>query len=271
MSRLVLANLTVRYAELTAVDAASLTVEPGEVVGLVGESGSGKSTLARAIVGLAPISAGIVEIGGVRVDNARRRQRASAMRSVQMIFQDPTSALDPRFTITQCIAEAFQGEGFNSGSASRKGRVTELLEKVALDPAVAHLKPTQLSGGQRQRVAIARALAGNPGILIADEVTASLDVSVQAIVLNLLRGIQREQGLTMLFISHNLAVVRYMSDHIAVMYQGRIVERGATDEIISNPQHPYTQTLLEAVPKPGHLLAALPKSEEDTFPRERLV
>jgi peptide/nickel transport system ATP-binding protein len=167
-----------------------------------------------------------------------------------MVFQDPRSSLDPRLTVGQSIAEGIEGRGAGWGAAGST-RVRELLELVSLDPSLAGARPNQLSGGQRQRVAIARALAAEPEVLIADEVTASLDVSVQAVVLNLLRRLQRELGLTMLFISHNLAVVRYMCDDLLVMFDGRIVERGPVEGVIEDPQHPYTRSLLAAIPEIG--------------------
>jgi peptide/nickel transport system ATP-binding protein len=269
MNSLSVSDLTVRYGDLTAVEAVSLAVEPGAVMGIVGESGSGKSTLARAIVGLAKCSGGNVEVGGIDVQHLSRKQRALTMRRVQMVFQDPKSALDPRFTVEQCISEAFLGGHSRKGSINRKERVRQLLEQVSLDPAVARSKPTLLSGGQRQRVAIARALGAEPEVLIADEVTASLDVSVQAVILNLLRNIQREAGLSMLFITHNLAVVRYMADEIAVMFQGRIIEAGPTDEVISNPQHPYTRALLEAVPRPGRRLSSSQENNDNVSAPDR--
>jgi peptide/nickel transport system ATP-binding protein len=256
MSELVLSDLTVRYDSFTAVDRANLTVGSGKVLGLVGESGSGKSTIARAIVALTPTHGGSIAIDGQRVDTMPVRRRTRAMRRVQMIFQDPKSALDPRFTIAQCIEEALSPARSGAPPAKRRERVRALLERVALDPGVMDSRPGRLSGGQQQRVAIARALAADPAILIADEVTASLDVSVQAVILNLLRDIQRDTGLAMLFISHNLAVVRYMADEVAVMYRGRIVEQGPTGRIIGSPQDPYTVTLLEAVPRPGQRLEA---------------
>jgi peptide/nickel transport system ATP-binding protein len=160
-----------------------------------------------------------------------------------MVFQDSRSSLDPRFTVAQCV-----GEGLEHYD---KGRVKELLELVSLDPGLQNSRPGQLSGGQRQRVAIARALAAEPDVLIADEVTASLDVSVQAVVLNLLKRLQSELGLTMLFISHNMAVVRYMCDDLAVMYDGRIVEHGPVQRVIDNTGHPYTRSLLAAIPEIG--------------------
>ncbi len=244
-------DLVVRYGDFTAVDGVSLTVPRGQVVGLVGESGSGKSTLARAVVGLAPVHGGTIEIGGQDVTRLGRRQRVAVLRRVQMVFQDPRGALDPRFTVGQCVEEALDG---SVRGADRGRRVADLLERVALDPAVARSRPTTLSGGQQQRVAIARALAADPEIILADEVTASLDVSVQAVVLNLLRDIQRSTGLTMLFISHNLAVVRYMADHVAVMRHGRLVEHGPTETLVTEPAEEYTRTLLGAVPRLGQPL-----------------
>ncbi|ATY14764.1 ABC transporter ATP-binding protein [Amycolatopsis sp. AA4] len=239
MSELVFDSISVRYGGrrgLTAVDGVSLTVPAGKVVGLVGESGSGKSTLARAAVGLSPVSAGRVLLGGVDVRKLPRR------RPLQMVFQDPYSSLDPRMTIGESIAEAMP-RGTN-----RSAEVARLLELVNLDPERAAHLPGQLSGGQRQRVALARALAGRPEALIADEITSALDVSVQGAVLNLVREVQRQLGLSMLFISHNLAVIRYLSDFVAVMYLGRIVEAGPAQQVLTDPQHPYTRDLLDAAP-----------------------
>jgi peptide/nickel transport system ATP-binding protein len=237
-------HLTVRFGPVTAVKDLSFAVPRGAVLGLVGESGSGKSTTARAIVGLAP-ARGTIRLGDADLSRLPARRARPARRRVQMVFQDPWGSLDPRMTVGQSIAEGL------AGGARRATRVGELLDLVSLDPGLARSRPGQLSGGQRQRVAIARALAADPEILIADEVTASLDVSVQAVVLNLLRRLQRELGLTMLFISHNLAVVRYMSDEIAVMFNGRIVEQGPVEDVIGGPQHPYTRSLLAAIPQIG--------------------
>ncbi|WP_410660356.1 ABC transporter ATP-binding protein [Amycolatopsis sp. lyj-112] len=244
MSDLVFDGVSVRYGGrrgLTAVDHVSLTVPSGQVVGLVGESGSGKSTLARAAVGLSPVSAGRVLLGGVDVRRLPRR------RPLQMVFQDPYSSLDPRMSIGESITEAFPRGDF-AGRAARRDEVARLLELVNLDPDRAAQLPGQLSGGQRQRVALARALAGRPDVLIADEITSALDVSVQGAVLNLVRSVQRRLGLSMLFISHNLAVIRYLSDIVAVMYLGRIVEVGPAEQVLSDPQHPYTRDLLAAAP-----------------------
>ncbi|SEQ16570.1 ABC transporter ATP-binding protein [Microlunatus flavus] len=239
-------DLTVRYGSVTAVRSVSFDLRAGSVLGLVGESGSGKSTTARAVVGLAPFT-GTVRVGERDASSPRSRDAREARRRVQMVFQDSRSSLDPRFTVGQCVAE-----GLPAGERRDQGRrVRELLELVSLDPALVRNRPGQLSGGQRQRVAIARALAARPEVLVADEVTASLDVSVQAVVLNLLRRLRAELGLSMLFISHNLAVVRYMCDDVAVMFNGRVVEQGGVDDILARAQHPYTRALLAAVPEVG--------------------
>jgi peptide/nickel transport system ATP-binding protein len=252
MTALSVRDLVVRYGATTAVGGVSFDIAEGSVLGLVGESGSGKSTVARAVVGLTP-SSGTVRIGGVTVSSAPSREARRARRGVQLVFQDSRSSLDPRFTVEQCVLEGLGGSGprRRSGRREASARVAELLELVSLDPNIARSRPERLSGGQRQRVAIARALAAQPDLLIADEITSSLDVSVQAVVLNLLRRLRAELGLTMLFISHNLAVVRYMCDDLAVMLGGRIVEYGPVDKVIGRPEDPYTRTLLTAVPEIG--------------------
>jgi peptide/nickel transport system ATP-binding protein len=236
-------NVTVRYGRgrraLTAVDEVSLTVPDREIVGLVGASGSGKSTLARAAVGLAPISSGRITLGGRPIDG-----RAGVHRPFQMVFQDPYSSLNPRMTIGQSIAETMP----RRSRSDRHAEVGRLLELVDLDPARAAQFPSQLSGGQRQRVALARALAGRPDVVVADEITSALDVSVQGTVLNRIRELQLQLGLSMLFISHNLAVVRYVATTVAVMYRGRIVEHGPTATVLADPQHAYTRQLLAAIP-----------------------
>ncbi|MET8846360.1 ABC transporter ATP-binding protein [Amycolatopsis sp. NPDC004625] len=239
MSALEFDAVSVRYGKLTAVDGVSLTVPAGQVVGLVGESGSGKSTLARAAAGLAPVSAGRVLLNGADVRRLPRR------RPLQMVFQDPYSSLDPRMAVGESIAEAMPP---GTSRAGRRAEVARLLELVNLDPDRAAALPGRLSGGQRQRVALARALAGQPKVLIADEITSALDVSVQGAVLNLVREVQRRLSLSMLFISHNLAVVRYVSDVVAVMYLGRIVEAGPAAQVLTDPKHPYTRDLLAAAP-----------------------
>ncbi|MGW4128221.1 ABC transporter ATP-binding protein [Amycolatopsis japonica] len=249
MSELRFEGVSVRFGGrrngLTAVDGVDLTVPSGQVVGLVGESGSGKSTLARAAVGLSPVSAGRVLLNGVDVRQLPRRDRP-----IQMVFQDPYSSLDPRMTIGESIVEAMP-RGAHRGRAARRAEVTRLLGLVNLDADRADSLPARLSGGQRQRVALARALAGRPRVVIADEITSALDVSVQGTVLNLVRDLQRRLGLSLLFISHDLAVVRFLSDVIAVMYMGEIVEVGVTDQVLTDPRHPYTRDLLAAAPSLG--------------------
>ncbi|MGH3471916.1 MAG: ABC transporter ATP-binding protein [Nocardioidaceae bacterium] len=243
MSTLVFDEVSVRYGAATILDGVSLTVPDGQVVGLVGESGAGKSTLARAAVGLAPLAGGRVLLDGADVPRKGRH------RPLQMVFQDPYSSLDPRMTIGESIAEAI-GPGRRT-RAVRRAEIARLLELVHLDPTRSDTLPAQLSGGQRQRVALARALAGRPQVVIADEITSALDVSVQGAVLNLVKEMQRELGLSLLFISHNLAVVRYVSSNVAVMHEGRIVEHGPTHEVLQDPTHPYTKELLAAVPGRG--------------------
>ncbi|SDY08967.1 peptide/nickel transport system ATP-binding protein [Amycolatopsis xylanica] len=234
MSELKFDAVSVRYGELAVVDEVSLTVPSGQVVGLVGESGSGKSTLSRTAVGLVAPSAGAVLLDGVDVRKLPRPQ------PVRMVFQDPYSSLNPRMRIGDAIAEAMPRR-----APGKAAEVARLLDLVGLDPDRAGQLPAHFSGGQRQRIALARALAGNPKALIADEITSALDVSVQGAVLNLVRELQRRLGLSMLFISHNLAVVRYVSDFVAVMYQGRIVEAGPAEQVLTDPQHEYTRELLD--------------------------
>jgi peptide/nickel transport system ATP-binding protein len=216
----------------------SLDVPRGSVVGLVGESGSGKSTLARAAVGIVPLEEGRILFDAAPLPPPGRRP-------VQMVFQDPYSSLDPRMTVGDSIEETLPS---GMRRSARHAEVERLLGLVHLDPARSRDYPVRLSGGQRQRVALARALASRPEVLIADEITSALDVSIQGAVLNLVRELQRELGLTILFISHNLAVVRYVASHIAVMYLARIVEFGAASEVLAAPQHPYTRDLLAAIP-----------------------
>jgi peptide/nickel transport system ATP-binding protein len=216
----------------------------------VGESGSGKSTLARAAVGIAP-----VEGGRILFDEAPLPM--SGRRPIQMVFQDPYASLDPRMTIGDSVAEPLPP---GMGRAEREAEVQRLLGLVHIDPARARAYPVHLSGGQRQRVALARALAGRPRVLIADEITSALDVSIQGAVLNLVRELQQELGLAILFISHNLAVVRAVASHIAVMYLGRIVESDTADAVLGHPQHPYTRDLLAAIPR-LHGPASMPTVE----------
>jgi len=257
MSELRFEGVTVRFGQgrsaNVAVNAIDLTVRSGTTHGLVGESGSGKSTVARVAVGFEKAAAGRILLDGVDITGRDPAARA-ARRRVQMVFQDPLSALDPRMSIGASIAEGLLATGRRHTAAQREGRVKELLELVHIDPARSGDSPTAFSGGQRQRITIARALAAEPEVLIADEITSALDVSVQGVVLNLLRELQTRLNLTMLFISHNLAVVRYVSDEVTVMRGGLVVEHGATEMVLSNPTDPYTRELLRAVPVMGRPL-----------------
>ncbi|GGL42567.1 ABC transporter ATP-binding protein [Phycicoccus endophyticus] len=257
MSELEFDHVTVRFGHgrslQTAVDDASLVVRSGTTLGLVGESGSGKSTIARVAVGLERADAGSVRLDGVDL-TARSREARLARRLVQMVFQDPLAALDPRMPVGASVAEGLLASGRSPNRADREARVRELLELVHVDPARAGDRPARFSGGQRQRLTIARALAAEPAVLVADEITSALDVSVQGVVLNLLRELQAELRLTMLFISHNLAVVRYVSDEVSVMRQGRIVEHGPTDAVLEDPADPYTRELLRSIPVMGRPL-----------------
>ncbi|MGY1742198.1 MULTISPECIES: ABC transporter ATP-binding protein [unclassified Blastococcus] len=233
-----------------AVDGVDLDIRRGETLGLVGESGCGKSTLGNALLRLVEPTAGTVTFDGTDVTALDRRGLRDLRRRAGMVFQDPFASLDPRRTVGQTVSEPLEVHRLREGRRERAARVAELLELVGLDPTVAGRYPHEFSGGQRQRVGIARALAGEPDFLVCDEAIASLDVSVQAQVLNLLRRLQRQLGLTLLFISHDLSAVRHVADRIAVMYLGRVVEVGPAEAVGSDPQMPYTQALLSAVPVP---------------------
>jgi peptide/nickel transport system ATP-binding protein len=233
-----------RGARLRAVDGVSFALESGRTLALVGESGSGKSTVARRLVGLEAPSAGRVLMDGSATTPGKRPQRGR----VQMVFQDPYASLNPRWTVRDIVAEPLQELSLVRGRAEIDARVAALLAAVRLDAADAARYPHQFSGGQRQRIAIARSLATQPSFLVCDEPTSALDVSVQAQVLNLLKDVQRERALTCLLISHNLAVVRHMSDRVGVMHRGRIVELADRDALFGRPRHPYTRALLDAVP-----------------------
>jgi peptide/nickel transport system ATP-binding protein/oligopeptide transport system ATP-binding protein len=221
------------FGATRAVDGVSLHVPAGQTVALVGESGSGKTTLGRMIAGLTAPTSGSVRVGA----------------RVQMVFQDPYGSLNPRKSIGAILTDPFAINGLRRGRGERREAVRELMERVGLNPEHHNRYPHEFSGGQRQRVGIARAIALDPEVLVADEPVSALDVSIQAQILNLLRDLQRERGLTLVFIAHDLAVVRYLADRVAVMQRGRVVELADADELYAAPRHPYTASLLDAVPR----------------------
>src|SRR5574343_1028294 len=234
---------------LHAVDGVSFEIEKGKTLALVGESGCGKSTVARLLVGLYEPTRGGLTFDGQDAHAAFKGGNAQAMRRrIQMIFQDPYASLNPRWLVEDIIGEPLKEHGLITDKAQLKARVGELLQSVGLSALDMAKYPHQFSGGQRQRISIARALATEPEFLVCDEPTSALDVSVQAQVLNIMKDLQRKQGLTYLFISHNLAVVRHVSDEVGVMYLGRLVEIAPTEELFRSPRHPYTRMLLDAIP-----------------------
>jgi oligopeptide/dipeptide ABC transporter ATP-binding protein len=245
-----------------AVEDVSFAIDRGRTLGLVGESGSGKSTIGNALTRLVPAASGTVHLDGQDVLAARGAPARELRRRIAMVFQDPYASLDPRRTAGATVREPMDVHRMRSGRTERNRRVAELLDLVGLVRETAARYPHELSGGQRQRVSIARALAADPDLIVLDESTASLDVSVQAQIMNLLRELQDEFGLTYLFVSHDLAAVEHMSHRVVVMYLGRLMETGGTDDLYARPAHPYTQALMSAVPD------ADPAREKD---RERIL
>ncbi len=251
-----------RGTALKAVDGISLEINKGETFGLVGESGCGKSTVGRTLVRLYEPSGGQVMYGGKDIHRARGDEARSLNRRMQMVFQDPQASLNPRMVVGDIVTEGLDIHGLAGNGKERLERVHELLETVGLNREHANRYPHEFSGGQRQRIGIARALAVDPDFIVADEPVSALDVSIQAQVINLMKRLQRERDLTYLFISHDLSVVKYISDRVGVMYLGVMVETAPSDELYANPVHPYTQALLSAVPVPD------PDVENE---RERIV
>ena len=233
-----------------AVDGVSFDVRQGETLGIVGETGCGKSTTARLLCRLMDPTSGTITFDGREVGAQKGDELKALHRDMQMVFQDPYSSLNPRKSVGSIISDPFVIHGLYSGQGERKRRVQDLMDRVGLNPEHYNRYPHEFSGGQRQRIGVARAIALEPKLLIADEPVSALDVSIQAQVLNLLRELQRDMGLTLVFIAHDLSVVRHMCDRVAVMYLGRIVEIAESDILYSSPRHPYTGALLSAVPVP---------------------
>ncbi|MDX1965275.1 MAG: ATP-binding cassette domain-containing protein [Pirellulales bacterium] len=241
---------------LQAVAGVSLELRAGETLGLVGESGCGKSTLSRAIAGLTPLHGGEVYYKDERIDDLNDHARQAYRRKMQLVFQDPFASLNPRQTVAQIITEPMTIFGLHP-PRERLLQALRLLELVGLNPRSLNRYPHEFSGGQRQRIGIARALAAEPEVLILDEPVSALDVSIQAQVINLLEDLQRQLGLAYLFIAHDLSVIRHLSDRVAVMYLGRVVETAPVEELFAQPRHPYTQALLAAIPVPDPIVARL--------------
>jgi oligopeptide transport system ATP-binding protein len=243
-----------RPLKLQAVGGLSFDIEPGETLGLVGESGSGKSTVARAIIGTVPHSGGRIVFDGKDIGAMGETERRRHRKDVQMVFQDPLAALNPRMTVGDIVAEPLVTHHPEVARAEVRRRVGEIMERVGLLPNLVNRYPHEFSGGQCQRIGIARALVMRPKLLICDEPVSALDVSVQAQVVNLLKELQADMGLSMIFIAHDLSVVKHISNRIVVMYLGRIMEAGPGHEITRRPRHPYTQALISSVPIPDPVL-----------------
>ncbi len=247
----------------------SLRVGEHEILGLVGESGCGKTTLAKVVLGLEKYQSGSVKVNGLELKELTKAGFKKLRRQVQVVFQDPYSSLDPRQTVRQILCEPWDIHGLYAGRSQRENVLRELVRAVGLDEAHLNRYPHEFSGGQRQRIAIARALALEPKLLVADEPVSALDVSVQAQILNLLKDISRRRALSMLFISHDFAVARFLCDRIAVMYRGRVLEAASAEELLHNPQHPYTEALLSAVPVPDPQLQKKREAVEIKTERDR--
>ncbi|MEJ1229746.1 MAG: ATP-binding cassette domain-containing protein [Galbitalea sp.] len=251
-----ISDLTVTYRRgigrppFTAVANVSLSVGRGETVSIVGESGSGKTTIGSAILGLQPVAGGTIRLGGRDVAHLSPRKRRLLRATLQAVFQDPYSSLDPSKTVGDSVAEPLRVADRRISGAQLRARTVEILARVGIPAGAVNRYPAEFSGGQRQRIAIARALILNPEIVVCDEAVSALDVSVQAQVLNLLEQLRKDEGISYIFISHNMAVVRHISDRVVVLYRGRVMEEGPALDVCDRPQHPYTRSLIASVPVP---------------------
>ncbi|MCJ7872034.1 oligopeptide/dipeptide ABC transporter ATP-binding protein [Phaeobacter sp. J2-8] len=249
-----------------AVNGVSFDLMPGKTLGIVGESGCGKSTLIRAIAGLSPPVRGTVTLAGKAVDYTSRQDVLDLRRSVQMIFQDPVASLNPRMTIHQTVEEPIRTFFPDRSAKERRQNVRELLDRVGIAERSANRYPHEFSGGQCQRIGIARALAAEPSLILCDEPVSALDVSIQAQVINLLRDLQREMGLTLIFVAHDIGIVRHISNDVLVMYLGGMMEHGPARDVVGAPHHPYTKALLSAVPVPDPDVRVIPQILEGDLP-----